>query len=77
MTEQSPKEPKGEGSYTGAKQYRDAQHKFAKDGPVIEKAREAAIALDGSEAQELEKARSEAAKGKPTEQNARKNRHGS
>ena len=48
---------KGEGSYDGTEQFQKDQHKFAKEGPVKEKAREAAEALDGDEAEELEKAR--------------------
>jgi hypothetical protein len=54
---------KGEGSYDGTEQFQKAQHKFAKDGPVKEKAREAAEALDGGEAEELERARKAAAQG--------------
>jgi len=54
---------KGEGSYEGTEQFQKAQHKFAKDGPVREKAREAADALDGDEAEELERARKAAAEG--------------
>lgn len=53
---------KGEGSYDGAEKYRKAQHEFAKSGPVEQKAREAAEALDGAEGAELEKARRESAK---------------
>lgn len=52
---------KGEGSYEGAEQYREAQHEFAKSGEVKEKAREAAEALDGKEGEMLEKARKETA----------------
>ncbi len=55
---------KGEGSYDGADQYRKEQHDFAKSGPVKEKAREAAEAIDSDEADELEKARAATAKGK-------------
>ena len=55
---------KGEGSYEGTEQFQKAQHKFAKDGPVKEKAREAAEALDGTEAGELERARKAAADGR-------------
>lgn len=56
MTEQ-----KGEGSYEGAEQFQKAQHEFAENGPVGQKAREAADALDGPEAAELEKARKDTA----------------
>ncbi len=55
---------KGEGSYEGAKKYQDAQHEFAKKGDVKGKAREAAEALDGPEAEELEAARKKSALGK-------------
>lgn len=54
---------KGEGSYEGTEQFQKDQHKFAKDGPVKEKAREAADALEGDEAEELERARKAAADG--------------
>jgi hypothetical protein len=53
----------GEGSYEGAKQYQDAQHEFAATGPVNEKAREAADALDGDEGEELEAAREKSSHG--------------
>ena len=59
-------ERKGEGSYEGAEQYRKAQHDFARNGPVEEKAREAADALDGPEGEELEKARKKSAEGANT-----------
>lgn len=55
---------KGEGSYDGTEQFQKAQHKFAKEGPVEEKARDAADALDSDEAEELERARKAAAKGR-------------
>ena len=54
---------KGEGSYDGAEKYQKSQHEFAKSGEVDKKAREAAKALDGKEAAELEKARKESADG--------------
>ena len=53
----------GEGDYVSAKKYQDAQHKFAKDGPVAEKAKEAEEALEGPEGEELEAAREASAKG--------------
>ena len=53
----------GEGSYTAAKQFRDAQHQFAKSGRAPQKGREAAEAVDGAEAEELERARRAAADG--------------
>jgi hypothetical protein len=55
---------KGEGSYDGTEQFQKAQHEFAKEGPVKEKAREAAEALDSDEGEELEKARKASAEGR-------------
>lgn len=55
----------GEGDYISAKKYQDAQHKFAKEGPVAEKAKEAEDALDGPEGEDLEAARQSTAKGEP------------
>jgi len=63
MTKENGMPLEGEGSYIGGKKYQDAQHKFAKSGPVKEKAREAEQALEGDEAQELEAARERAARG--------------
>ncbi|HEX8057807.1 MAG TPA: hypothetical protein VF481_14185 [Novosphingobium sp.] len=54
---------KGEGSYDGTEQFQKEQHKFAKDGPVKQKAREAAEALDSEEAEGLERARKASAEG--------------
>ena len=54
---------KGEGSYDGTEQFQKEQHRFAKEGPVKKKAREAAEALDGEEAEELERARTASAEG--------------
>ena len=45
----------GEGNKTAARQYNDAQHRFAESGQVKAKAREAEQALD-SEQRELERA---------------------
>jgi len=56
---------KGEGSYDGTEQYQKEQHRFAKNGPVKEKARKAAEALDGDEADELENARKQTAERRP------------
>jgi hypothetical protein len=55
---------KGEGSYDGSEQFQKQQHKFAKEGPVEKKAREAAEALDSDEAEELERARKASAEGR-------------
>ena len=54
----------GEGDYISGKKYQEMQHEFAEQGPVEEKAREAADALDGPEAAALEKARKETGAGK-------------
>jgi hypothetical protein len=54
----------GEGNYEAAAEFQEEQHEFARSGPVKKKAREAAEALDGPEAEELEKARSASASGK-------------
>ncbi|MDZ4375176.1 MAG: hypothetical protein U1C74_27650 [Phenylobacterium sp.] len=61
MTENS--KIQGEGDYVSAKRYQKAQHEFAENGPVEEKAREAEQALDGPEGAELEKARKDSADG--------------
>ncbi len=55
----------GEGNYAAARRFREAEEAFVKDGPVEEKAREAADALDGPEADELEAARRSTAAGEP------------
>lgn len=52
-------EIQGEGNYDAARHYRKEQEAFAKSGKVEEKAREAEEALDGPEAEELERARRE------------------
>jgi len=46
----------GEGNYTAAKQYDEAQQRFAKSGQVEKKAQEARDALDGSEGEDLRQA---------------------
>lgn len=56
----------GEGDYEAARRYRKEQEKFARSGKVDQKAHEAEEALEGPEGEELEKAREETAKGKPT-----------
>ena len=53
----------GEGSYEGAREFQKEQHEFAKSGKADAKAKEAAEALDGPEAEELEAARAKAANG--------------
>lgn len=54
----------GEGDYISGKRYQKEQHEFAQKGPVEQKAREAEEALDGPEAEALEKARKDAGEGK-------------
>jgi hypothetical protein len=46
----------GEGYKTAAREYNEAQHRFAQSGQVEEKAREAARAIDSPERAELERA---------------------
>lgn len=53
----------GEGDYVSGKKFQDMQHRFAHEGPVEEKAREAEQALDGPEGAELEDARKSTADG--------------
>jgi hypothetical protein len=53
----------GEGNYAAARRFRKAEEAFVKDGPVEQKAREAADALDGPEAGDLEAARRSTAAG--------------
>ena len=57
----------GEGDYIAAKRFQTEETRFAKEGPVEQKAREAADALDGPEAEELEAARKASAEGKSLE----------
>lgn len=47
----------GEGDYESARKFNKKQHKFAKRDDVMDKAEEAAHALDGDEGKELEEAR--------------------
>lgn len=49
-------ENQGEGNITAARQYNEKTRQFVKEGNVGEKAAEAAKALDGSEASELQEA---------------------
>jgi hypothetical protein len=53
-TSNSPNE--GEGNKTAARQYNEAQQRFAQSGKVEEKAREAEKALDGPEKEVLQQA---------------------
>jgi len=54
----------GEGDYVSGRKFQEAEHKFAAEGPVEKAAREAADALDGPEAKDLEDARRAAAEGR-------------
>lgn len=53
----------GEGDYAAARRFREAEEAFVKQGPVDQKAREAADALDGPEADDIEAARRSTAAG--------------
>jgi hypothetical protein len=53
----------GEGNYAAARRFRKAEEAFVKDGAVEQKAREAADALDGPDANDLEAARRSTAAG--------------
>jgi hypothetical protein len=54
----------GEGDYISARRFQQEEAEFARKGPVEQKAREAADALDGPEGAELEAARKASAEGK-------------
>ncbi len=54
----------GEGSREGSRRFQEAQHEFAETGDVEGKAKEAAQALDGDEAEDLKKAKEKSAEGK-------------
>jgi hypothetical protein len=49
----------GEGNYDAARRFDEAERKFLKSGQVEQKAKEAEKALEGPEAEELERARKE------------------
>ena len=49
----------GEGNYDAGRRFQKEEREFVKTGPVEQKAREAEEALDGPEAEELERARIE------------------
>lgn len=53
----------GEGSREGSRRFQEAQREFAETSDVESKAKEAARALESSEADELEKARKASANG--------------
>ena len=55
----------GEGDYVAGRRFQDAERSFAENEPLVErKAREAAKALDGPEAGDLEEARRTTGEGK-------------
>jgi len=62
----------GEGDYVSGRRFQEEERSFVETGPVAAKAREAADALDGPEAAELEEARRVSAKGKSLGKRARK-----
>jgi hypothetical protein len=49
----------GEGNYDAGRRFQKDERAFVEKGPVEQKAREAEEALDGPEAEELERARKE------------------
>jgi len=63
-TETPSSKVQGEGDYVSAKRFQKEETAFAHSGEVDKKAREAADALDGPEAEELEAARKASAEGK-------------
>lgn len=54
----------GEGNYEAGERFQREEEAFVKSGQVEKKAREAEEALDGPEAEELERARVETGEGK-------------
>ena len=63
MTDKASDGVQGEGNYVAGRRFDEAERKFVETGPVEQKAREAADALDGPEGEELEAARKASAKG--------------
>ncbi|MBS0547236.1 MAG: hypothetical protein JSR24_05765 [Proteobacteria bacterium] len=55
----------GEGSYSGTKDYNDRTAKFIKDGKVDKAAKDAAHAVDSSEAAQLKQAEEKGKAGDP------------
>jgi hypothetical protein len=55
----------GEGNYDAGRRFQKEEREFVQTGPVEEKAREAEEALDGPEAEELERARIETGEKRP------------
>jgi hypothetical protein len=60
----------GEGDYISARRFDEEERSFVQKGPVEQKAREAADALDGPEGPELEAARKASAQGKSLDKGA-------
>lgn len=56
----------GEGNYDAGRRFQKEERQFVETGPVEQKAREAAEALEGPEAEELERARRETGEKRPT-----------
>jgi hypothetical protein len=63
MTDKS--QIQGEGNYDAGRKFQKEERQFVEKGPVEQKAREAADALDGPEAEELERARRETGEKRP------------
>jgi hypothetical protein len=59
MTGKDENQIQGEGNYDAARQFDDQERAFVKKGGVEQKAREAEEALDGPEAEDIERARKE------------------
>ena len=62
--EGQPEGIQGEGNYEAGRRFQKEETRFAKTGPVEQKAIEAEEALDGPEGEGLERARRETGKGK-------------
>ena len=63
MRKKPPPGVQGEGDYISGRRFQEEQRSFVEHGPVDEAAREAADALSGPEARDLEAARQAAAEG--------------
>ena len=68
MTKENGMPLEGEGSYVGGKKFQRDEREFIKTGAVKKKAREAAEAVDGPQAKELEEARIRTGKGQTRKQ---------
>ena len=55
----------GEGNYDAGRRFQKEEAEFVKKGPVEQKAREAEEAIEGPEAEELERARRETGERRP------------